>query len=276
MAPTVRGAQNVKSSLRIDPVTVAGLALVLMPLMTVAHEIGGHAAMCALTGSRVTAIGAFYASCSAESGHGMAARLVALAGPGLDLMIALVVYRLWQRARGDLARLVLWYLWLCCAFSAAGYAAYSGLTGIGDLGPGEGGGIGPLPWPPLWRIALTALGAFAYWRLVVLGMATLAEMIGQGPASKPARRTAAHLFYAVLCVAAVLASLPNPVGLFITLASATAASFGGKAGLISIGYATRAEDMPRPFVVERSLPLFALGVAASLVFVVVLGPTLQF
>ena len=118
--------------------------------------------------------------------------------------------------------LVLWYVWLCCAFAAAGYLAYSGVTGIGDLNPGEGGGIGPLR-ALLFRIVFAAGGAFAYWKLVVLGMRTLGEMIGQGPKRK-ARRTVAHLFYAVLCLAAVVASLPNPIGLFVTLASPQRAS----------------------------------------------------
>lgn len=260
----------------IDRMTVAGLALLLMPMMTMAHEIGGHAAMCLAVGHRVTELGAFYVNCDAEATASAAHKLVALAGPGIDVLIALLVYQLWRRANGDLTRLVLWYVWLGCGFSAAGYSAYSGLTGIGDLGPGEGGGIGPLPGPLIWRVGLFALGALAYWRLVLLGVSTLNAMIGQGPQTKSARQTAAHLFYGVLCVAAVLASLPNPVGLFITLASATAASFGGKAGLISIGFATMPEGEPRAFRIVRGPALLGIGIAASVAFALILGPTLRF
>jgi len=256
----------------VDAVTVAGLALLLMPLLTMVHEIGGHAMACVALGGKVTQIGAFYVECDAYDS--LAGRLVAAAGPAIDVVIAFFGYWAWRRARGDLGRLVLWYVWLCCAFAAAGYLAYSGLTGIGDLNPGEsGGGIGPLPQPWLFRILFAVGGAFAYWKLVVLGMRTLAEMIGQGPETRKARRTIAHLFYAVLCLAAVVASLPNPVGLFVTLASATAASFGGNAGLISIGFATRPGEA-RAFGIGRNWILLAVGLAVTGAFAIVLGPTI--
>jgi hypothetical protein len=259
--------------LAVDGVTVAGLALLLMPLLTMMHEIGGHASACLALGQHVTAIGAFYVDCDAA--HSFAARLVSAAGPAIDVLAAIVGYVAWRRARGDLARLILWYVWLCCAFAAAGYLAFSGVSGIGDLNPGDGG-IGPLPAPIVFRVLFALVGGLVYWRLIVLGMRTLASMIGEGPATKGPRRTVAHLYYAVLCVAAVIASVPNPVGLFITLASATASSFGGNAGLISIGYATRDEGEARVFQIPRNWPLFIAGVLTSLAFAGVLGPTLSF
>jgi hypothetical protein len=257
----------------VDGVTVAGLALLLMPLLTMLHEIGGHAAACLALGQYVTAIGAFYADCDAT--HSFTARLVSAAGPAIDALAAIVGYFAWRRARGDLARLVLWYVWLCCAFAAAGYLAFSGVSGIGDLNPGDGG-IGPLPAPIAFRVLFAVIGGLVYWRLIVAGMRTLASMIGQGPDTKGPRRTIAHLYYAVVCVAAVIASVPNPVGLFITLASATASSFGGNAGLISIGYATRDEGEARAFQIPRNWPLLIAGVQMSLAFVGILGPTLSF
>jgi hypothetical protein len=260
---------------RIDLVTVAGLALLLMPLLTMAHEIGGHAAMCLATGGTVTELGAFYAQCS-NTGD-TARRLVALAGMGADAVLGALAFVVWRKwLSSDLARLCGWYVWLSLTFSAAGYFLFSGVSGMGDLGPGPGGGIGPLPQPLLWRAVFAVGGGLAYWHLARTGMMTLNSMIGQGPETRSARRSAAHGYYAALCLAAVLASLPNPVGLFITLASATAASFGGKAGMISIGYATRESGEARAFVVERSWPLFAAGLAASLAFAAVLGPTLRF
>lgn len=264
------------TALRVDRLTVAGLALLLMPMLTMLHEIGGHAAACVVLGHSVTELGAFYVSCDAEGRIGAAGRLVALAGPLIDLVAAFVVYGLWRRARSDRARLILWYIWLGCGFTGAGYFAYSGITGIGDLGPGENGGIGPLPAPALWRVVFALGGGLAYWQLVRLGMRGLDAMIGQGPATRIARRTIAHQFYLVLCLSALLASLLNPVGIFITLASAAAASFGGHAGLISIGYATRPAGEPRAFAVDRSTLLFVAGLAASLAFAGVLGPSISF
>ena len=49
---------------QVDFVTIAGLALLAMPLLTIWHEIGGHAAACVAMGGKVTEIGAFYVQCS--------------------------------------------------------------------------------------------------------------------------------------------------------------------------------------------------------------------
>lgn len=257
----------------IDRLTIAGLALLLMPLVTITHEIGGHAGACLATGGQLRELGAFYVDCAAPGAA--AQRIVAVAGVAADAVAAILAFAAWRVARGDMARLVAWYLWLCFGFSAAGYFLFSGIAGIGDLSPLASGGIGPLANPWLWRVAFAVLGGLAYVLLVKRGTRGLAAMIGQGPQTRAARQTVAHLFYGVLCLAAVQASIPNPVGLFITLASAGAASLGGKAGLISIGFATRAEGQAQGFTIARSVPLFVAGLAATLAFAALLGPTLQ-
>ena len=240
----------------IDKATIAGLALLLMPLLTMAHEIGGHAAACVATGGTLKELGAFYVECG-NSGPG-AARIVALAGMGMDAALGLIAWRVWRGLRGDLARLTGWYVWLCLSFSAAGYFLFSGVSGIGDLGPGEGGGIGPLPQPLIWRAVFAAGGGYAYWRLVKAGIATLGEMVGQGEDTKPARRAVAHVFYAALCLAA------------------GAASIGGKAGLINIGFSAAAGAGGKPFTIARNGWLIAAGALVSLAFAMVLGPTIRF
>ncbi len=258
---------------RIDLPTIAGIALLAMPLLTMVHEIGGHAAACVAVGGTITRLGAFYVDC--DSATLLAKRVVSLAGPGVDALLGLIGFALWPRLKGDLARLLGWYAWLSFAFSASGYFLFSGVSGIGDLGPGTDGGIGPLPQPMVWRAAFTLGGGVAYWLLVRAGIRGLDMMLGQGLDTRPARRAIAHGFYFTLCLAAVLASLPNPVGVFITLASAAAASFGGKAGLIPIGYSAREGPGGMPFAIARNRSLIVCGILASLAFAVVLGPTLH-
>jgi hypothetical protein len=175
-----------------------------------------------------------------------------------------------------MARLTGWYCWLSFAFSASGYFLFSGVTGIGDLGPDAHGGLGPLPQAMLWRIAFAVGGGAAYFLLVKAGIRGLTAMVGQGEETKATRRKIAHLFYGVLCAGAMVASLPNPVGLFITFASAAAATFGGKAGMISIGFSARPGDGAKEFAIARNWPLIVLGVAASLIFAIILGPTVNF
>ncbi|MCB2048975.1 MAG: hypothetical protein KDE32_12235 [Novosphingobium sp.] len=262
-----------RAAISVDPLTVCGLALLLMPLLTMWHEQVGHAGTCLATGGQLVATSAFYVDC--HSLGAAASRLVSVAGPLADLLGALVAYGIWKRVRGDLARLVWWYVWIDLAFTASGYLLFSGVLGLGDLAPGEEGGLGQLPYPEAIRIGSSLTGGFAYFLIVKLGIATLSQMIGKGPETRKARRTIAHLFYGMVAVAALIASLPNPAGLFITLASAGAANIGGRAGFVSIGYATRPGEA-RGFVVTRSWPIFALGALATAIFAVVLGPTIKF
>ena len=73
----------------------------------------------------------------------------------------------------------------------------------------------------------------------------------------------------------MLVGLLNPLGLFITLASAAAASFGGLAGLISVGFAVPHGEEQRPFEVRRPWPVIGAGVLVAGAFAVVLDPTVS-
>lgn len=261
-------------AIRIDRLTIVGLALLLLPLTTMWHEIGGHAAACALQGGRVTTVGAFYAMCTGLDRIGTV--VVACAGVAMDAALAIAAWAMWRRARGDLARLVLWYLWVGKGFVAAGYFCFSGVSGVGDLGATAAGGIGPLPLPSAWRIGFLAFGALIYWRLIVAGIAGLTAMLGDGASTRTARRAIAHLYYGALGLVAVLVGLLNPVGLFITIMSAAAASFGGHAGLISIGFAVPRGTGERGFVIDRNWWVIGAGIAVSAAFAAVLGPSVRF
>ena len=258
---------------RIDPVTIIGLGLILMPVLTMWHEIGGHASACLLTGDTVRTIGAFYVDC--ESATLLAKRIVAWAGVSMDSVLAVVAWLLWRRARGGMARLVLWLIAMSKGFVAAGYFFFSGVSGVGDRGPSLSG-IGPMAHPALWRIAIGLLGALVYWRLIVLAIRTLTAMLGDGAATNASRKRIAHVYYATIGCAAVLVGLLNPVGLFITILSAAASSFGGNAGFISIGFAGRREGRANAFVVERDWAVVVIGPIVLLTFAVVLGASRHF
>ena len=259
---------------RVDPVTVIGLGLLFLPLLTMWHEIGGHAATCQALGGHVDTIGAFYVDCSGLSGWREIA--VSSAGAAVDGLLAIAAWAVWRRASGDLARLAWWYVAVVKGFVASGYFLFSGVTGFGDFGTDPGGGLASVSNPLIWRIALTIVGGVLYWRLYLLAARTLEEMLGQGMATRSTRRTVAHLFYATLGVGAVLVGVFNPIGFVITAMSAAASSFGGNAGLISVGYATRRTGEPRDFVVGRNWAVFVAGIIASALFAIVLGPSLHF
>ncbi|MEP7004624.1 MAG: hypothetical protein ABI810_01485 [Sphingomonas bacterium] len=259
---------------RIDPVTIIGLGLILLPLMTMWHEIGGHAATCVALGGKLVSIGAFYVEC--ESASLLSRRLVACAGVTVDTVLALIAWQLWRRATGDLARLVLFYVMIGKGFVAAGYFLFSGFSGVGDLGPTPGGGLEGLSPPWLWRVLFIAIGGFVYFRLVKAAIPALNAMLGDTEETKVARRRIAHIFYLTLGFDAVLVGLLNPIGIFITIMSAAASSFGGNAGFISMGYAVQRGSIARSFTIERNWIVFVIGVVVSLGFAVILGPTIRF
>lgn len=264
-----------QSGPRVDVVTICGIALVLMPLLAMAHELVGHAAMCAALGGRVLEAGAFYVSCDFEQGT-LNRKLVALAGPAISGLLSLLAWLSWRGATRNLTRLILWYVWIGAGFSCAGYFVFSGMLGIGDVSPEAKGGVGPLPSPGLWRVCFIVVGVAAYVMLIKTGKRSLTAMLGSGPRSASTRRRVAHIYYAVVGATAVIASLPNPLGMVISLTSAAAANLGGNAGFISLGIDRDKRDEPLPFTVERNWLVLAAGICATVTFSLVLGPSITF
>lgn len=255
---------------RVDWLTMAGWGMLLMPLLTMWHEIGGHAAACVLQGGYTAAVGAFYVQCEGLSRWPDA--LVAVAGVLVNVALSLAALLLWRRRRADHARLVLWLIWVGEAFVAAGYLCFSGVTGAGDLGTAPGGSLSWLPMPLAWRVAEIVAGVLTYILVVRAGIRALSDMLGTGAETRPARCRIAHPFYLASGLGAVLVGLLNPVGLFITIMSAAASSFGGLAGFISIGFAARGPDAPRMFIIRRNWAVIATGALTLLIFAAVLGP----
>ena len=256
----------------IDRWTLVGLSLLLLPLLTMAHELGGHALTCVALGQRPTELGAYYIECPGATGW--AGRVVAMAGTGMDVLVAILAFLAWRRVQRPLPKLALWIVFVVKGMVAAGYWLFSGVSGFGDWGPGAGGGIGPLPAPWLWRIGLVAVGLIAYIGVVKLAIRTLDAMLGGGEPAARTRRQVAMTVYLVGGASALLVGLMNPHGFVIVLLSAVASTFGGTAGLFNVAYRPVRDGEPAEFRVGRHLVLLALGVIVTLAFAMVLGPTL--
>jgi hypothetical protein len=252
----------------VDLPTLAGLVLLLLPPLIMAHELGGHGATCLALGGQLTEIGAYYVAC--DSPNDTVRRLVSMAGTGADAIIFALGYWLWSRAKSDMMRLAMWVVFVGKGMAAMGYLMFSGISGIGDWGPGAGGGIGPLPQPLLIRGVEFAVGLFCYMKAITLGKKTMRDMVGGHPLASPARRTITLGYYWVTGLAALAVGAFNPKGLFVLLASAVASSFGGNAGIFSI-VNDRTEGPPRAFAIPRNLPIIVAGVLVFAVFAIVLG-----
>lgn len=260
---------------RVDLLTMIGWGMLLMPLLTLWHEVGGHALYCAAQGGHVATIGAFYVECTGLSR--LPDLLVAFAGVLMNILLAIVAWALWRRASGgDHVRLVLWLIWVSEAFVGSGYFLFSGVSAFGDLGVGPHGSIAGAPYPLLIRLAEIAIGGVSYFLLVRAGIRSLNEMIGTGPETRGARRRIAHAYYATAGCCAVVVGLLNPMGLVITIMSAAASSFGGLAGFISIGFAAGRTGEAKPFLIGRNWLVIVAGVVVLAAFALVLGPSLRF
>ncbi|GAA0259066.1 hypothetical protein [Rhodanobacter caeni] len=257
----------------IDRWTLAGLALLLLPLLTMAHELLGHAVACVATGHQPGELGAYYVECPGT--QGWSSRIVAMAGTGMDVVLAVLAYLAWRRLRRPLPRLVAWAVFTVKGMVAAGYWMFSGVTNLGDWGPDVGGGLGPLPWPWLWRVVLFVAGLVAYIQVVRAAIRMLGAMLGGGEQAARTQRQTAMTLYVVGGVSALLVSLFNPLGMVITLTSAIAASFGGTAGLFNVAYARRSTLPAQDFHIGREPVLIILGVLVTVAFAVVLGPTIH-
>ena len=256
----------------IDRWTLIGLALLLSPVLTMGHELAGHALTCLAVGQHPTELGAYYVECPGATGW--AGRVVAMAGTSVDVLLAVLAFLAWRHALRPLPRLALWIVFVVKGMVAAGYWLFSGVTGFGDWGTGAGGGIGPLPAPWLWRIGMVAIGLVAYIGVVRLAIRTLNAMLGGGEQAARVRKQTALTVYLVGGIGALLVGLLNPHGMVITLMSAVAASFGGTAGLFNVAYARVWSQAPVDFCVGRHVVLLIAGLVMTLTFAFVLGPTL--
>ncbi len=257
----------------LDVWTLAGLTLLITPLLTMGHELLGHALTCLAVGQVPTELGAYYVECPGATGNAM--RAVSMAGTGMDVLICCVAYFAWRRVARPLPQLILWLVFTVKGMVAAGYWCFSGLTNVGDWGIGPGTGLGALPYPWLLRAALFAVGVLAYIYVVRTASGMLDAMLGGGATAGKLRRKLSLTVYWVGGVGAFLVSLLNPQGFMITLLSAMASSFGGTAGLFNVAYRPPSDAAARPFAIGRHYAILAAGCLVTLAFAAVLGPTLR-
>lgn len=241
-----------------------------MPMLTIWHEVGGHVAACLVQGGTVQEIGAFYVRCSGL--NDFAQSVLAGAGVAANVALASIAWLIWRRTGRSQARLIWWWIWITQALVAAGYLAFSGLTGAGDLGLGHGGGLASSGLPQAAGYLFIIVGVFAYWLIIRAGIGSLSEMLGTGPTTRSARKRLTVGYYVAAGLAAVAVGLLNPQGLFVTIMSAAASTFGGLAGLLTIGAKAGSTDAPRDVVIERSIPVILGGLLVVTAFAVLLGP----
>jgi hypothetical protein len=213
-------------------IAVSALAYILEVAL---HEHAGHGATCLAVGGRLTEVGAFYVSCDDRLLTPLSIRLVELAGPLMSLftgLVCLAALHLVGRARPAFVYFV-WLLGSIGMMSATGYALFSGVSGLGDLGTGPDGAFAGAPYPVAVRILLAVGGAFAYRSSVLWAVRKLEPRLHSRDIAelRVARRTAWTSYWTGALVYLGIGAF-NPHGWIILLTSALASSMGGTSGLL--------------------------------------------
>jgi hypothetical protein len=267
-------------SSRLDPLTVAAIAVVAYALSNVVHEGLGHGGACVAVGGHPKQLTAVFFDGDLEGLPASAGRWVAAGGSLANLLVAAIAWaglRLipagWGRGR--------FFLWLVLAVNvlqAFGYLLFSGIGGIGDWAVV----VRDLHPAALWRLGLVVAGGVLYFLVAPrLFMPELEPFLPADREQRVARvRTLTLLPYLAGGATFAIAGALNPLGWIYVLISAVAASFGGTSLLAwyPVLWARRVPvSSPEvPLGVARS-PAWLVAAAVTLfVFIGVLGPGIRF
>lgn len=208
-------------------------------------------------------------------------RLVALAGPMVDLGIGIVCFLVLRHRppRTSTAYYFVWLLGSIGLMSVTGYLLFSGISGIGDLGTTADSVFYMASPEWLYRIILTIIGAASYVLIIRIAVREIDQHIsGTG---KPRIRYARRLVlvsYITGAVVYISIGLLNPHGFVIVATSAVASSMGATSGLLwMMQLLDRQRQVPAPgLIIGRSWGWIVAGVIATVIYAVVLGPTIYF
>jgi len=274
---TTQAETAVRESSRSDLPTLIAISLMAYVVETMLHELVGHGLTCAALGGHPSELGAFYVECRYGSMGDLGVRLVALGGPLASLISGALCLWLARTAQQAHLRYLLWLMGTIGLLTATGYPLFSGISGLGDFGTSRDGALYQLSPEWLWRIGITVLGFAGYLLVVRLSLRAMDALIGSGPDRVARARRLSLASYLSGAAMSVLIGLLNPHGLFVVLASAAASSLGGTSALAWMMYWMRRGDRPDdpPLQLKRSGAWLVAGVAVTLVYALVLGPTVR-
>jgi hypothetical protein len=270
----------VSKSTALERWTLIAISALAYIIATGLHEHLGHTTACLLLGSKPLEVGAFYVDCNDAALSSLSIRLVALAGPLVSLLTGIVSFIVLRR-RAPQSAAAYYFVWLLGSIgfmSATGYLLFSGISGIGDFGTGPDGVFYQAAPEWLWRSALTLVGMASYMGVIYLAAGLISPRIaGLGQERIRAARLLANTSYLTGAVVSILIGLLNPLGLIIVVTSSAASSLGATSGLLwMMQLLDRKLEVPAPgLTFARSWLWIALGAIVTVVYALVLGPTLH-
>jgi len=256
-----------------DLLTIVAIAIAATVITDFIHEGLGHGGMCVATGGQALVLSTVHFQCSADT------RLVAAGGTLANLVSGSLFWVAARAARQSTSwRYFFWLRMTFNLFDAGGYFLFSGIGNFGDWAMVVAG------WQPtwVWRVALIALGVVTYFlSFVPLSLRELRPFLGRDSEIRARRARKLTLVpYLAAGILSCIAGAVNPVGPLLILASAAAASFGGKSGLAWMwtllrGPRISSSELQMPEI-ERSRGWMVAAVLLAVVFIAGLGPGLKF
>ena len=265
---------------KIDYLTVIALSMLAYTLGVFLHEHLGHTLACILLGGHPTALGAYYMTCDYGKMPDISIRLVALAGPVISLITGVIGLTVLKRIPKKSAHLRYW-VWLLGTIglmTAAGYLLFSGISGLGDFGTSRDGVLYLVHPEWLWRLGLALAGAASYALVIYISLRKMDGLIGgEGQARIAHAQRLSLTSYLTGTITAVLIGLLNPQGIFIVLVSAAASTLGGTSGLAWMMQMLDRKKVSgeAPLRLERNWAWVILGLSVTILYALILGPTLH-
>lgn len=264
-----------------DRLTLVALSALAYIIAVALHEHLGHTLMCIMLGSHPTELGAFYVDCDYTVLSDLGIRLVAIAGPVVSFGIGLVSFYILRYfpSRSFTTNYFVWLLGSIGLMTASGYMLFSGISGIGDLGVTRDGVFYQVSSEWLLRMVLVIVGMASYFLVVRFAVREIDPFInGVGSMRIRYGRQLTLTSYLTGAAVYIIIGLFNPHGLIIVVVSAAASSLGATSGLLwMMRLLDRDRQVLKPeLTIQRSWWWIALGGTVTLIYALILGPTLRF
>ena len=266
------------SFIQLDILSIISISIIVFIIQNILHEFFGHGGATLLVGGKLISLTTAYLESDLESVSGLGRRIVAAAGPIVNIVIGLLFWIILKRNNGKNGGFT-FFLWLSMTvnlLTGTGYFLFSGVSGIGDW-INVINGFGSI-WT--WRIIMIITGIFLYLLTIFLSLKELNLLIGADDSDRHKRALRLSLIpYLSGSIATTIGAFLNPVSILFVFTSA-ASTFGGTSGLAWMTqlYSTKlfSKIGNKPITIKRNWlwVLFAFILLSG--HIIFLGPGIKF
>lgn len=263
---------------QLDLLTIISISIIVFIIQNVLHEFIGHGGATWLVGGKVISFTTAYLENDLSSVSSFAKRIVAAAGPILNVFIGSIAWLLLKIYKKKLNS-VTFFFWLTMTvnlFTGTGYFFFSGISGIGDL-INVIHGVNQI-WA--WRIGMIVAGIILYFAVILLSLKELNQFLRHDNQNrnKSALRLSLVPFLAG-SIASTIGAFFNPISFLFVFTSA-ASTFGGTSGLAWMTQLFSTKWFPintnSSIEINRSWFWIILSLVFLIIHIFIIGPGIYF